>query len=98
VNRKDILENAIQHTCGDRDVEYGSPKENMEHTAELWTTYLGFGVTGADVAMMMALLKISRTKEGKVKADTYEDAAAYIAIAYEVNDGSESITHGPTGK
>lgn len=32
---------------------------------------------------MMVLMKMSRTFEGRVKPDTYEDAAAYAAIAGE---------------
>ena len=33
---------------------------------------------------MMALLKIARTKLGKVSKDTYIDMAAYSAIAGEI--------------
>jgi len=98
MRRKEILENAIEHTCGDRDVEYGLPKENLESISILWTAYLvskyrglvigqtpigQFDITAEDVAWLNVLQKISRTFSGNVKADTYEDAAAYSAIAGE---------------
>jgi hypothetical protein len=35
---------------------------------------------------MMALLKIARTKQGKVSEDTFIDGAAYMAIAGDIHD------------
>ena len=67
-------------------MEYGSPVQNMEQIAELWTAYLGYGLTAKNVAIMMTLMKISRTVSENVKMDTFEDAAAYIAIAAECAD------------
>ena len=40
-------------------------------------------ITAHDAAVMMALLKIARTKFGAPTEDTYVDAAAYMAIAGE---------------
>jgi len=42
-----------------------------------------------DVAIMMALLKIARTKLGKRTSDTYIDASAYMAIAGEIEAVTE---------
>lgn len=88
--RKEILENAIQHTCGDRDVEYGFPKENFDNIARLWKAYLigkygkiELDITAEDVAWINVLQKMARTFSGNVKLDTYEDAAAFSAIAGE---------------
>ena len=94
MDRKELLENAIKHTCGDRDIEYDSPQINLRNIAALWKSYLigkygncaglvGFDITAEDVAWLNVLQKISRTFPGKNKADTYEDAAAYAAIAGE---------------
>ena len=41
-------------------------------------------VTAHDVAIMMALLKVARTKLGAVSKDTYIDMSAYSAIAGEI--------------
>jgi hypothetical protein len=90
MDRREILENATQHTCGDRDVEYGSPKENLDNIARLWKAYLigkygtiGLDITAEDVAWFNVLQKMARTFSGNVKQDTYEDATAYSAIAGE---------------
>ena len=90
MHRKEILTNAITHTCGERDVEYGSPKENFEDIAALWNVYLSRKykgkvpiITAEDVAWMMGQLKMARTFNGNTKPDTYEDAACYPAIAGE---------------
>jgi hypothetical protein len=97
--REKILENAIRHTCGDRNQQYGSPESNFSNTADLWNAYLRskywgkavghenlrgeFVLTAEDVAWLMVLLKLARTVTGQVKTDTYEDAAAYAACAGE---------------
>jgi hypothetical protein len=49
----------------------------------LWSAYLDKEITAHDAAVMMALLKVARTKFGQPTADTYVDAAAYMAIAGE---------------
>jgi len=93
--REDILNNAIKHTCGDRDLEYGPPTENLGNIAVLWDAYLESKyagqtigqltgmITSQDVAHLNVLQKMARTFSGKVKADTYEDMAAYAGIAFE---------------
>lgn len=103
MHRKDILTNAITHTCGERDKEYGSPTKNLQDCAALWGAYLGskysdrpigeagYEITPEDVAWMNVLQKIARTFSGAVpKADTYEDAAAYCGIAGECADPTPS--------
>jgi len=90
MNRKQILENAIKHTCGDRDAEYGSPADNLTITAKLWSAYLRIDLSAEDVAWLNVLQKMSRTFHGNAKPDTYEDAAAYAAIAGELSDDESS--------
>lgn len=91
LDRRTILENAITHTCGDRDVEYGPPDQNFANIALLWTDYIGakygaeFALTPEDVAWLNVLQKMARHFHGARKADTYEDAAAFAAIAGEVS-------------
>lgn len=70
-----IVEQRAQH--------YGDPRPNMERTAGLWSAYLGHEVTAHDVAQMMVLVKISRSKVPNVDRhdDNYEDQVGYSEIA-----------------
>ena len=80
---KEYLEEAINLVGGQRHVDYGDKKENHNNIAKLWDAYLDVKIDAHDVAIMMALLKIARTKLGKRTSDTYIDASAYMAIAGE---------------
>lgn len=104
MKREDILEAAKECVCGERDVEYGSPKDNFLTIARFWTNYLRaahpelhvttFTASAKDVALMMALLKIARAAHGD-KADNFIDLAGYAACAGEiVGDVKEMGEHG----
>ena len=69
---------------GQRHKDYGDKTDNHKNIAKLWSAYLGGTITPHDVAIMMCLLKIARTKLGEVSVDTYVDMAAYGAIAGEI--------------
>jgi hypothetical protein len=86
LNRKQILEEAINVCTNDRQDQYGDPENSFSIIASLWTEYLGLTIKPTDVACMMALLKVGRILKGTVKADNYIDAAAYMAIAGELRD------------
>lgn len=88
--RKACLESAMEIVCNDREDTYGSPEDNFSLIAELWSNYTGAELSGKDVAMMMALLKIARIKTGKYKADNYIDLAGYAACACEIGDNNEN--------
>ena len=91
-----LLETGLSLTEGNRDIEYGEPRENFENIALLWNGYLNgkyggqlvdeknFQLTPEDVAQFCVLMKIARTFIGKPKMDTYTDAAVYSAIAGEL--------------
>lgn len=70
-----IVEQRAQH--------YGDPRPNMERIAGLWSAYLGTEVSAHDVAQMMVLVKISRTKVAGVGKhdDNYTDQIGYTEIA-----------------
>ena len=69
--------------AGPRAKTYGDKIRNHANIAKLWTAYLDKEITAHDAAVMMALLKVARTKFGQPTEDTYVDAAAYMAIAGE---------------
>lgn len=85
MKREAILKEGIRLTTGDRDEVYGDPLVNMTHTAALWSAYLLHKVTAEDVAHMMTLVKIARSRSGD-NADNYVDGAVYQAIAGEIRE------------
>lgn len=69
----------------ERDADYGNPTPNHERIAAVWTTLLhqrlapGSQLTAADVALLMAALKIVRETH-RPKADNLIDAHGYLTI------------------
>jgi hypothetical protein len=81
--RAEILEEAKQTICQDRNDQYGEPEDNFAKIAALWSTYLGVDLKPSDIAMMMTLFKIARHKTGGAKRDTFVDICGYAACAAE---------------
>ena len=81
---KNFLVKAEGLVAGPRHTDYGDKTDNHKNIAKLWSAYLDEKVEAHDVAIMMCLLKIARTKLGDVSEDTYIDMAAYGAIAGEI--------------
>ena len=81
---KNFLVKAESLVAGQRHMDYGDKTDNHKNIAKLWSAYLDEKVEAHDVAIMMCLLKIARTKLGQVSIDTYIDMAAYGAIAGEI--------------
>jgi hypothetical protein len=81
---KECLEQAIGLSAVDRQKDYGDKVENHSNIARMWSAYLKVKIEAHDVAILMTLLKIARTKLGAVSKDTYIDMAAYSAIAGEI--------------
>ena len=70
---------AVRLVSRDRQDTYGSPEENLTRIAAMWAGYLGHEVTAEDVALMMVLVKISRSKAGYSR-DNAVDGVAYFMI------------------
>ena len=64
-----------------RGSQYGHPMPQHSRIAQLWSAYLGYPITANQVAVAMALVKISRSVESPEIDDHYKDALAYLAIA-----------------
>ena len=89
MKRAEILEAAQTCVCGDREQDYGSPENNFQTIANLWTSYLSgkdsrLIIKSKDVAAMLALLKIARIASGHAKADNWIDLAGYAACGGEI--------------
>ena len=81
---KNFLIKAESLVAGQRHMDYGDKTDNHKNIAKLWSAYKDVEITAHDVAIMMCLLKVARTKLGDVSVDTYVDMAAYGAIAGEI--------------
>ena len=80
-----LFDNVIK-TIHARGVSYGHPITNHKRIAELWSAYLGYPIQSNEVAICMALVKISRQAEDPTIVDNYEDCLAYISIAKTITD------------
>lgn len=89
--RKQVLLDAASLIVGDRNEDYGDPHDDFGLTADLWQLYLtriterkkGFIIEPHDVAVMMALLKISRLSWTPDKRDHWVDIAGYIGCGWD---------------
>lgn len=86
MERAELLKEAENCICRDRDIQYGSPENSFGEIAKMWSGYLDKEITAHDVGVMMTLFKIARIKTGHIKSDNYIDAIGYIACAGEMSD------------
>ena len=86
MNRKEILDKAKEIVTGARETTYGSPEDSFSTIAGLWGSYLGIHISSKDVAMLMVLLKVARSKGDARYDDNYVDIAGYAACAGELTD------------
>lgn len=84
MNASDLCKKAADLVGGERARQHGDKQENHENIAALWTGYLDQSVTALDVALMMVLLKVARTKAGDHNLDDYLDMAGYAGVAAEL--------------
>lgn len=86
--RTRTLEAASALINGERQSQYGTPQENFACIAAMWTAYLDAEapLTPADVANMMALLKVARLRNG-AHLDSCIDGAGYLALSAELAEG-----------
>lgn len=86
MTREDILDTAKEIVTGARQTTYGTPEDSFSTIAGLWGSYLGINVSPSDVAMLMVLLKVARSKGDAGYADNYVDIAGYAACAGELRN------------
>lgn len=81
--RRELLDEAANLVDGDRNAQYGDPRQDFQRTAAMWSAYLGATVEPHDVAAMMALLKCSRIRWSPDKRDSWVDLAGYAACGWD---------------
>jgi hypothetical protein len=80
----EILRTAIGH-MEERAATYDQPQgeRSMGKTVQMFNTLTEHGLTEEQGWLFMACLKMVRAQAGRYRADSYEDGAAYFALAGE---------------
>lgn len=86
MTREEVLDKAKEIVTGARQTTYGTPEDSFTTIAGLWGSYLGKDLSPKDVAMLMVLLKVARSKGDAGYFDNYVDIAGYAACAGELTD------------
>ena len=89
------LQTALDLTGGARAKQHGDKRANHQNIADLWNAYMTNKLikgtsemfTAMDVALMMVLVKVARTKSGTHNPDNFVDMAGYAGVAAEIADG-----------
>lgn len=79
----ETLKKAFNVLYGDRLDTYGHPADTFPDIAKIWSIYLSGQpdlITPHDVALMMALFKIVRTRGSNKHKDNAVDICGYAAI------------------
>ena len=84
MNTYEILETSLNLVSGNRNDTHGDKLRNHQNIADLWSAYLSIEISPMQVATLMVLLKVARTKEGSHNIDDYVDACGYAAIAGDI--------------
>ena len=93
--RGQVLETTNNLVNGDRNNQYGDPRQDFQRTADYFTTYLNsvierehgeLLVRPHDIGILQILLKVSRLSWTPAKADHYYDIAGYAACAADCAD------------
>ena len=80
-----------QDILKEREKQWGDPRTTHNAIAKLWSVIVGVEITGFQVALMMALLKIWRIFINPKEEDSYKDSKGYIDIAGFFAEPSEEI-------
>lgn len=75
-----LASEAVATMMGPRMTTHGDPRVTLGRIAGMWSAYIGAEITAADVAQMMVLVKIARTRGGYDR-DHFLDAIAYTLLA-----------------
>jgi len=92
MKKEEILEQAKKLIANNREEQHGDAYKNHSQISDLWSVFLDDKlkpfkeISPGDVALMMVLVKISRSTMGEFNKDDYLDGSAYMAIAGELND------------
>lgn len=83
MNSNELLQSASD-TITERNHTHGDIKDNMRRTGMLLSAYLEIPIHDYQVAVILQLVKISRTQESPYLLDHWLDLLGYGAIAGEL--------------
>jgi hypothetical protein len=83
-----ILTQAMGH-MDDRAATYDQPagERSMSATVAMFNSLTGTALTEEQGWLFMVCLKLNRAQQGGYRLDSYEDGAAYFALAGEAASG-----------
>jgi len=84
MNRTEILTEAARLVSKDRAAQHGDVERGFATISRFWSAYTSHYISPADVAAMMALLKIARITNSPDHADNWLDLAGYAACGGEL--------------
>jgi hypothetical protein len=76
-----------------RGTVYGHPYTNHKRISELWSAYLDHPITPSQVALCMALVKVSRLSESPNHKDSVIDSIAYFSIYQTVLEAESDVDY-----
>ncbi|QBP30536.1 hypothetical protein SEA_CHARM_55 [Mycobacterium phage Charm] len=79
-----ILEEAQRLIHGDRNKNYGHPRDNFSDIAALFSGYLERPISDIDVANLMILVKVARVKDAGYHRDSFTDIAGYAGCVERI--------------
>lgn len=82
--RKRVLREAYKCVCGQREQDYGTPEDNFDRIAKMWSAYMGVEFNPVDVSMFMVMLKAARIKSGGGTMDSFVDGCGYFSCGGEI--------------
>lgn len=82
--RKRVLSEAEKCVCGHREQDYGTPEDNFDRIAKMWSAYMGVEFNPVDVSMFMVMLKAARIKSGGGTMDSFVDGCGYFSCGGEI--------------
>ena len=88
MNRTDVLNKAGELIDGERAKDYGDAAENFKNIATMWSVVFGHPVLPEQVALCMTGVKVCRLTKSLDHADSWIDAAGYIALGAEIATAS----------
>lgn len=98
--RADLLDDARNVITGDRNNQYGPPTQDFQRTADALTAMgyrrpNGEDLLPMDIAIIVAMVKISRIMWSPDKRDHWLDLAGYAACGWECAAETEAEAHLP---
>lgn len=93
MKRAEVLDTAKAHVTKDRQNTYGKPEDHFAEVAAMWSVYLGIALEPHQVAAMMCLLKVCRSKTSPDHADNWVDLAGYAACGAEAREAHAALPH-----